>query len=105
MATDDLYAAITERLESLSEARAQQRDDIMRSVMDVARHHVEAEDAPALDDPDADLSAIGVDSLEMVSFIFDLEASFSIEFPADMIIPETFRNVRTVADSIRALRQ
>jgi acyl carrier protein len=80
-------------------------DDIMRSVMDVARRHVKAEDASALDDPDADLSAIGVDSLEMVSFIFDLETSFSIEFPADMIVPETFLTMGTVADSIRAVRE
>lgn len=80
-------------------------DNIIRSVMDVARRHVGSEDAPTLDDLDADFSAIGVDSLEMVSFIFDLETSFSIEFPADLIVPETFRNVRTVANAIRALCQ
>jgi acyl carrier protein len=79
-------------------------DDIMRSVMDLARRHVAVEYTSTWDDPDADLSAVGFDSLEMVSFIVDLEASFSIQFPADMIDAETFRNVRTVANAVRALR-
>jgi len=81
-------------------------DDITRSVMDVVRRHTGAEDASVLDedDLDAELSALGVDSLKMVGFLLDLEKSFMIEFTADMIVPETFRNVRTVADSIRALR-
>ena len=80
-------------------------DDITRSVMDLAQRHIRAESAFALDDPDADFSVIGFGSLEMVSFILDLEASFSIRFPADMMDAETFRNVRTVADSVRELRE
>jgi acyl carrier protein len=78
-------------------------DDIMRSVMEVARRQVDPENTLALDDPDADLAAIGFDSLKMVGFIVDLETSFSIEFPADMIDAQTFRSLRTVADSVRAV--
>lgn len=80
-------------------------DDIVRSVIDIARHHVDAEKAHVLEDPDTDLSALGLDSLKMVNFLVDLEAQFSIEFPSTMMIPETFRNVQSVADSIRKLRE
>jgi len=80
-------------------------DDVIRSVKDVARRHVEKEKAAGLEDPDASLSALGVGSLEMVCLMLDLEQSFSIEFPDHMIDAETFSSVGTIADAVRALRE
>jgi acyl carrier protein len=78
-------------------------DDILRAVMGVAERHVGAGRAAALD-PDVDLSAIGLTSLEMVGFILDLEDSLAVQFPADMMDPATFRSARTIAGHVRALR-
>lgn len=77
-------------------------DDILLSVLDIVRRHVEIETPFVLDDPDIDLVALGVGSLQMVSFIFDLEESFSLEFPATMIVSDNFRTARTVAACIRS---
>lgn len=71
----------------------------------VGRHVAAAGGPSVLDDPDAELSAMGLDSMEMVGLIADLEASFDVEFPADMMVAETFTNVHTIADAVRSLRE
>lgn len=79
-------------------------DDMIHSVINVAQRHIEEENVSLLHDPNAALTVISANSLEMVSFILDLETSFSLQFPSTMMVPETFRTVQTVVDAIRALR-
>ncbi|WP_438040292.1 phosphopantetheine-binding protein [Sorangium sp. So ce128] len=79
-------------------------DDLLRAVLDIAARHVDAERASAVG-PDTDLSALGLASLEMVGFILDLERGLAVRFPADLIDPATFRDARTIAGHVRALRE
>jgi acyl carrier protein len=55
-------------------------------------------------DPDTSLTALGVTSLVTVRLMVELEAECGVEFPADAITPETFRTVRTLAETVRSLR-
>ncbi len=80
-------------------------DDDIRSVVEVARRHIDVDMLAALDDPDAELSALGLDSLRMVSFILDIEGSFAIEFPSEMIDVGTFHSLRAVATAVRVVRE
>jgi acyl carrier protein len=54
-------------------------------------------------DPDEDLAAVGLRSLDAVRLLIDLESTFSVTFPADMIDASTFRSIRTVATAVGAL--
>lgn len=80
-------------------------DELLSLITAVARRHAGAGQAAALDDPDADLSTAGLGSLGTVEFLLDLEASLGIEFPADRIDGETFRSLRSVAASVRAVSE
>lgn len=79
-------------------------DGTMRAVIEVALRHVPPEHRDAVDNSLLDLMTIGIGSLEMVSFICDLETTMSMRFPADMIDRENFRNLSSVADAIRKVR-
>ena len=78
-------------------------DEILWAVMEVARRHMPADGAPALD-CDIELSSAGFESLQLVGFILDLEKSLAVQFPADMFDAAIFRNPRTIAGYVRALR-
>jgi acyl carrier protein len=79
-------------------------DETLRSVIEVVRHHTDGGSPHPLDDPDLELTSIGFDSLKKVCLLLDLERSLGVRFPATMIDAENFRTLRTVADSIRALK-
>lgn len=80
-------------------------EDLVRRVTDLARIRLADGDVRALDDPDADLAAAGLGSIAIVEFMVDLERTFAVTFPAEMINGETFRTVRTVVDALRRLRE
>jgi acyl carrier protein len=46
--------------------------------------------------PDASLTALGVDSLEMVELIVGLEDAFGIEIPQHLLTPEVFATPGTI---------
>jgi acyl carrier protein len=78
--------------------------DTERAVMEIMRRHVDKEVAAALEEPGTELAQLGLDSLELVAFLVDLEQNLSVQFPADLMAPETFRTPRSVADAVEALR-
>lgn len=78
-------------------------DDLVRSVIELARHRLPAQGGAVLDDPDADLSSLGLDSLAVVRLVVDLERELLLEFPADALEPATFRTVNSIVATIRAL--
>ena len=78
-------------------------DRITHAVMEIALRHIDPANAPLLDGPDANLASVGMRSLDTVSFICDLEKSFSIVFPSEMIDDVTFRTISTVAEAVRSL--
>lgn len=74
-------------------------NELNDAVTDVIRRHVAPEHVEDIAF-DQDLAGLGLDSLALAGLVVDIENSFMIEFPADMINPDTFRSVRTVADAL-----
>jgi acyl carrier protein len=53
-------------------------------------------------DPDLPLASLGVDSLDIIELVVQLEDAFDVEIPPDRVTPETFS---TPASIWRLLRQ
>ncbi|GIJ32866.1 phosphopantetheine-binding protein [Verrucosispora sp. WMMD703] len=54
-------------------------------------------------DPDRGLSDLGVDSLEVVELIVNLETEFDIELPPGLLRPEVFATPGTIWAAVRGL--
>lgn len=65
------------------------------------RSRVLGADAPL--DPDQGLTELGVDSLEVVELIVNLETEFDIEFPPELLQPEVFATPGTIWQAVRSL--
>ena len=50
-----------------------------------------------------ELAELGLDSMGAVGLLLDLESAFSIAFPDEMLVPETFRTVGSLRDAIESL--
>jgi acyl carrier protein len=47
--------------------------------------------APGTDiDPDLSIASLGVDSLDIIELVVQLEGKFDVEIPLDRVTPETF---------------
>ncbi|WP_405095727.1 phosphopantetheine-binding protein [Micromonospora sp. NBC_01412] len=79
-------------------------DELRKSITELVRPYVRAADTRTLDDPDAELAALGVDSLAVVELIVLIEKKFSVTFASDMLDWSTFRTVTSIADTVVALR-
>jgi len=77
-------------------------DQITRTVVDVVGRHLPG-DVGARLQPETHLSALGIESLELVNLMLQIEKALSVEFPADMLDPETFQTPRTIAEAIVTL--
>ncbi|KUN16126.1 MULTISPECIES: phosphopantetheine-binding protein [Streptomyces] len=79
-------------------------DELMTRVADIARRHLPPESSTALSDPDAELTAAGLESLLVVALLVDLEQELSVTFPAELIQWDTFRSVRSISRAVAGLR-
>jgi acyl carrier protein len=52
-------------------------------------------------DPDASLADLGVDSLELVELIVDIEDTYGIEVPLEILTPEMFASPGTIWLALR----
>jgi acyl carrier protein len=77
----------------------------IRTVADVASRHTSQDKVAGLKNPDVELKSLGLDSIELVAFLIDLEKTFRIKFPNEMIETSTFRTLRTVAQAVEAARE
>ncbi|MGH3185686.1 MAG: phosphopantetheine-binding protein [Streptosporangiaceae bacterium] len=78
-------------------------DVLAGTLAQVLRRHLPAESAAVPVDPQVDLGALGLGSVELAVLIVDLEGTFGVEFPEHMLVPETFRTAGTVVGAIAAL--
>lgn len=72
-------------------------DDLLRAALPFAD--------PGPIDPEANLFALGLDSLRVVSLVVGVESSFGIAFPDDLLTPDLFATgaaLWAAADSLRA---
>ena len=53
--------------------------------------------------PDADLRDLGVDSMRAIHLVVDVENTFGIRFPDELLTRETFRTPLTLATAIHGL--
>lgn len=77
--------------------------DLAHDVERVLRAHLRylPDDEPL--DRTARLSDMGLDSISAVDLMVDLERTFDVRFPDDMLTPATFRTATAVHDAIRSL--
>lgn len=78
-------------------------EDRERRIRDIlSRTNVIGSAALALS-PHADLWKQGLDSLGYVHLIVVVEDEWDIEFPTEMMVPETFRTISTITGAIASL--
>jgi len=73
-----------------------------RSLEQILRAHARFLAAGADIDPDLSLASLGVDSLDIIELVVQIEDTFDVEIPPDRVTPETFS---TPASIWRLLRQ
>ncbi|MFL6128910.1 MAG: phosphopantetheine-binding protein [Mycobacteriales bacterium] len=78
--------------------------DLIAAVAAVARRHLPAEARAAAVDQDTDLAELGLDSVRVVGFMVDVERTFAVSFPDQLVDAATFRTPRAVAEAVRTLR-
>lgn len=54
-------------------------------------------------DPTRPLRELGLDSMSAVNLLLDIEATFGITFPDELLTGEVFRTVESLADSVERL--
>jgi acyl carrier protein len=71
--------------------------------MTILRRHLP--DAEQRDDVELDVPFVelGFDSMRTIQFLLDLEESFDVVFPEEMLSEELLRSPRTVADALSTL--
>jgi acyl carrier protein len=47
-------------------------------------------------DPDLPIASLGVDSLDIIELVVQLESKFDVEIPIDQVTPETFATPGTI---------
>lgn len=73
---------------------------IPSDLLDVIRPRCRFVPPDAALDIDAPLLELGVDSLEMVELIIEIEDTFHLEVPPELLTPEVFTSIRTIWDNL-----
>ena len=79
-------------------------DDITTQFEDVLRRHLRS----AKSDPinyDVELAQLGLDSMTAVAVLLDMEKTFKIRFPDDMLVEGTFRTAGKLKEAVQILRE
>jgi acyl carrier protein len=69
----------------------------------VVRNHLRFLDASAPLPPDANLRDLGLDSLAAIDLLLDLEQTFGVLFPDELLTQETFQTAANLADAVARL--
>jgi acyl carrier protein len=76
---------------------------VLETIRGIIRKHAHlAVDLASLSD-DADLWVAGMTSYASVDVMLALEATFHVEFPDRMLLPDTFRSVSTIRSALAEL--
>ncbi len=79
-------------------------DDITNRFEECLRRHLRS----AKPDPinyDVELAQLGLDSMTAVAVLLDMEKTFNIRFPDDMLVEGTFRTAGKLKEAIQLLRE
>jgi acyl carrier protein len=76
--------------------------ELTEQVALIVGRHLPPGSAP-LAGPDESLADLGIGSLDLVGVIADVEAAFSVRFPEQMLVRETFSTINVIADRLTGL--
>jgi len=79
-------------------------DDITTQFEEVLRRHLRSTKPDAIN-YDTELAQLGLDSMTAVAVLLDMEKTFAIKFPDDMLVEGTFRTAGRLREAIQLLRQ
>ncbi|MEO3890695.1 phosphopantetheine-binding protein [Nonomuraea sp. B5E05] len=79
-------------------------EESIKEITAAVRRHLADEQEAQPVSPDTALSDLGFGSLGLVALMVDVEESLSLSFPSEMINPETFRSIRSMAEAVVTLR-
>jgi len=79
-------------------------DDITTQFEEVLRRHLRSAKPDAIN-YDAELAQLGLDSMTAVAVLLDMEKTFAIKFPDDMLVEGTFRTAGRLREAVQLLRQ
>ena len=79
-------------------------DDITTQFEEVLRRHLRSA-KPDVINYDMELAQLGLDSMTAVAVLLDMEKTFAIKFPDDMLVEGTFRTAGRLKEAVQKLRE
>lgn len=79
-------------------------DDISTQFDEVLRRHLRSAKADSIN-CDVELAQLGLDSMTAVAVLLDMEKTFNIRFPDDMLVEGTFRTAGRLKEAVQLLRE
>ena len=79
-------------------------DDITTRFDQCLRRHLRLLKSGSIDDT-VGLVQLGLDSMTAVALLMDMEKTFDIRFPDEMIVEDTFRTAGALKNAVRLLRE
>jgi acyl carrier protein len=79
-------------------------DDITTQFEQCLRRHLRLVKPDSIN-YDVDLMQLGMDSMTAVALLLDMEKTFNIRFPDDMIVEDTFRTAGALKKAVQLLRE
>ena len=77
-------------------------DDITIQFEEALRRHLRSAKPKAID-YDTELAQLGLDSMTAVALLLDMEKTFAIRFPDEMIAEDTFRTAGALKKAVQLL--
>jgi len=77
-------------------------DDISTQFEEVLRRHLRSAKADSINH-DVELAQLGLDSMTAVAVLLDMEKTFNIRFPDDMLVEGTFRTAGRLKEAVQQL--
>ena len=78
-------------------------DEITRRVRQCLYKHLEFVEAGAEFDMNEELRKLGLDSMNAIALLLDVEKEFAINFPDDMLVPQTFATGEAIVAAVQKL--
>ncbi len=79
-------------------------DDITIQFEECLRRHLRSTKLNAID-YNMELAQLGLDSMTAVAVLLDMEKTFNIRFPDEMLVEGTFRTARRLKEAVQLLRE
>ena len=79
-------------------------EDITAQFEEALRRHLRSTKANEIN-YDTELVQLGLDSMTAVAVLLDMEKTFGIRFPDDMLVEGTFRTAGKLKEAVQLLRE